>query len=318
MQSHKHTRTNIQSHTHTLSLDVFVLVFFFLIILVLSPYYPKSVFLPEGGGVDSVGFYGNIRFYPTIVVVRNIQNKTFNLNLRAPNASIAARLQFCRLGVTSFDESADNYYAGESRIELLGVDNSILPYQSSSLPFSRLSVDGSCVSLHAEITGLSGLLSFSSVRVIFTPPDEYECAAEAFPIPSGNSHTCVNRSADPNSHFFMPVSPPVDFVAVFTTAADNNNNSNTNRRVVSLDDTIPPTITGCPSNQTVAVTTFADVVNVSWIVPFATDNLAILSRLPAEFQDPGSLFHLSIPTSRSLTAYTYTAVDTSNLVKTCT
>lgn len=73
------------------------------------------------------------------------------------------------------------------------------------------------------------------------------------------------------------------------------------RIIACNSDTIPPEITGCPSNQTVDITGLGCSQPVSWSLPTATDNCALASFTP-NFPS-GTIF------PKGLTVVTYTATD---------
>ncbi len=74
-------------------------------------------------------------------------------------------------------------------------------------------------------------------------------------------------------------------------------------------DTVPPVITGCPTNIVVNAANGLCSANVSWTPPTATDNCTVASFTSTH--SPGAPFPVGT------TTVTYTAVDFANLTTTC-
>lgn len=103
---------------------------------------------------------------------------------------------------------------------------------------------------------------------------------------------------------------PSGVTTVTYTATDTVGNVSTCSFTVTINDSIPPVITGCPANITINTNGNCQAI-VNWIAPTATDNCPVLSFTSNSFA-PGDTFPLGI------TNVIYIAVDGVGNADTCT
>lgn len=102
---------------------------------------------------------------------------------------------------------------------------------------------------------------------------------------------------------------PVGTTDVTYTATDNANNVTTCTFQVVVQDIVPPVISNCPGDITLATSSESGTAVVDWTPPTATDECTLISFLPTH--NPGDIF----PTGT--TTVTYTATDKSGNITTC-
>ena len=244
-------------------------------------------------------------YQPSAVVIRNSNGTPYRMILGQRLGTLVAQLRFCQLGMSgSF--SYTNMGSGTTQIYLVDSHNNVLDIPSQSLANSRISPNGDCVSMHAQMVNLTGDISFMSIRVVFTPNVVAKCPAGLYPTRSGISFNCVNKTLETGTRVYGPVTPLTDSVAVFAAASLAFGD-----RLLVLGDSEYPTIVGCPGDMLVNVTEFSPNISVSWVIPLAVDNVGIASSSPSEFvaERAGTIFVYNVPFVNRISRYVYGAFD---------
>ena len=113
------------------------------------------------------------------------------------------------------------------------------------------------------------------------------------------------RSHSPGTRF------PIGETTVRYTFTDTSGNSATCTFTITVRETIPPIISGCPTDINAKTELGTSEVSVTWVEPTATDNYDTPQRT-ARTHAPGTLF----PIGETTVVYIYT--DSFNNHETCT
>ncbi|XP_030830199.1 uncharacterized protein LOC588928 isoform X14 [Strongylocentrotus purpuratus] len=79
--------------------------------------------------------------------------------------------------------------------------------------------------------------------------------------------------------------------------------------VITIEDTIPPSLSSCPVDVRLVLANGTSTANVTWTAPTASDNGVVAEVVPS--QQPPAAFSIGV------TTVTYTARDTAGLTSTC-
>jgi len=114
---------------------------------------------------------------------------------------------------------------------------------------------------------------------------------------------------NPTSNFQSGDFFPVGTTFVIYTATDASGNTGTCSFAVTVGETVPPIILGCPVNQIVLLPSGSCDTTFSWDLPLVTDNCALDTVIASHL--PGSTFQAGT------TTVTYTATDVAGNTTTC-
>ncbi|HCA83717.1 MAG TPA: hypothetical protein DEP18_08005, partial [Flavobacteriales bacterium] len=127
------------------------------------------------------------------------------------------------------------------------------------------------------------------------------------PTASDNCFATVTQTSGPASGSTLAVG---NYSVVYT-ATDAASNTSTCTFTITIVDNLSPTITGCPSNQTLSNTPGTCGRVVTWTAPTATDNCAGATITQTAGPASGSTLPIGV------TTITYTATDGASNTSTC-
>lgn len=251
---------------------------------------------------------GDIVHSPIKISVQSQNSLPFNVQLDAKTGSLAAYFRYCALGINAYPTASASFVPAQTEILMLDtLGNPISDFPSVSGSASEISSDGTCFTAHAAITNVTGTFLVFGVEIIIRP-------SSALPGSScsGSLASCYARKT------YFPVSPQQNGLVLSTLLPRALGSNEAVDALVTLKDTQRPVWTGCPDDIRVVADAGSATVEVSWVVPFVTDNVAIASVDAEVTNFAGSPVVHRMDVRSAVHTYTYTATDTSGLSSVCT